>query len=187
MWAWILANYEGLLVFGAILGLLLGYWRSVVAYLQAKAAVRTAHAALEQATVATRTITQTQFRTGVELLGHSNHTVRLGGITVLTELMQRHPDEYHVRVMRLFASFLKHAPQHARSGRVDPDSPDTREIRDIINETGTEERELERLDHFDLEASLRHTHFPFRDGKIQFREQIPFVPQRVSNPPATIP
>ena len=114
----------------------------------------------------------------MELLGHSNHTVRLGGITVLTELMQRYPDEYHVRVMRLFVAFLKYPPTLADTKTVDPESPDTLEIIDIINETEVDERHLENLDHFDLEASLRDTHFPFLDGKVQFIDHLPFVPRR---------
>ena len=50
-WAWIIFNYEGLLVAGGGFGLLLAYWRSVVAHLQARAALKQADASLRQSWV----------------------------------------------------------------------------------------------------------------------------------------
>ena len=175
-WAWIVANYQGLLVVGAALGLILGYLRSWIASQQATAALKQAEAAaaqvklaLEEAKSAKDERSDRQFQAGIELFGNKNLTIRLGGIFTLTNMMQRYPDAYHVIVMRLFAAFLADPPRFEGTTDVDFGSPDIREIIDIINETGEEERELERADHFDLREHLEKTDFPLRAGQIRPR------------------
>ena len=148
-WAWIVANYEGLLVagqgaivLGATVGLGLAAWRIRVANRQAKATQEASEAALAQARVAEYqseiawdTLKNTQFRTGAELLGSQEMVVRLAGIAILTDMMQRHPPDYHVRVMRLFAAFLTYPPKRPGTEEIAFDSPDVLEI--IGNYPGT--------------------------------------------------
>lgn len=106
-----------------------------------------------------------QFQTGVELLGSENAAIRLGGITVLTDMMQLYPREYHVRVMRVFVAFLTQpSVVPGTIPAVDYSSPDIAEIIAIINETSEEERDLEKADHFDLAKSLRRTGFSLVNG-----------------------
>ena len=174
IWAWIVANYQGLLVVGAALGLILGYWRSWMASQQATAALKQAEAAaaqvelaLMEAKLSKEERSDRQFQVGIELFGNENLSIRLGGIFTLTKMMQRYPDAYHVSVMRLFAAFLADPPRFEGTTDADFGNPDIREIIDIINEMGEEERELERLDHFDLGEHLEKTDFPFISGKIR--------------------
>ena len=185
-WAWITANYEGLLVAGGGLGLLLAYWRSVVAHRQARAALKQAEASLRQSLVLEKQseisaehLMNEQFRIGTELLGSKVLTVRLGGITILADIMKLHPRAVHVRVMRLFVTFLTYPPRDADTNRIDFGSPDILEIVAVIEGTGKEERDLEKSVHFDLERSLRSTHFPLKKGgKIRMR-----IPEPPEEPP----
>ena len=194
-WAWIIANYEGLLVagqgaivLGAAVGLGLAAWRIRVANRQANAAQETAEASLQQARVAEwqakmawDTLTTNQYRIGVELLGSQEVTTRLAGITILTDMMQKNPPEYHVYVMRLFVAFLADPPSHPSTGKINFDSPDLVEILAVINETGEEERDLEKADLFDLMASLDRTQFSVVNGKIWRPDRwIPEIPPAAS-------
>ena len=168
-WAWIGDNYEGLLIVGAVVGLALATWRAGTAKQQAKAAENAAEAAIQQVEVSRESFIDRQFQVGVELFKEENTTTRLGGIFALTNLMQRYPDIYHTSVMRLFAAFLADPPLFEDSREADFGNPAICEIIDIINETGEEEREFERADHFDLSEYLRETDFPFVNGKIRPR------------------
>ena len=174
VWAWIVANYQGLLVaqqgaivLGAAVGLGLAAWRIRVANRQAKAAENATEVALQQVELSREGFIERQFQAGVELFGNVNVTIRLGGIFALTNLMQRYPDAYHTSVMRLFVAFLAHRlPCLPDTKVVDLSSLDLINIVEVINETGEEERAIEELDHFDLERSLRGTFFAFRAGKV---------------------
>ena len=170
MWVWIVANYEGLLVVGGVVGLGLATWRSWVAGQQARAALKQSEAIEEQGELARRAFINARFQAGIELLAHENVGVRLGGVTVLTEMMHVNPDEYHVRVMRLFVAFLAHPPNRRGTDYVDIDGPDIFEILETFNSTGEEERELERAEKFNLEHALRGTFFNFENGKVSWNK-----------------
>ena len=72
-----------------------------------------------------------------------------------------------------FTAFLTYPPFRADTKTIDFENPDTLETVAIINQTGDEERDLERADHFYLEKQLEGTHFPFKNGKVGLREMVP--------------
>ena len=178
VWTWIGDNYESLLVVGAVVGLGLATWRAAVANRQAEAAQEAAEAALQQVELSRESFVGRQFQAGVELFGNENLTIRLGGIFALTNMMQRYPDAYHTSVMRLFVAFLANQPTpREHEGFVECYGPDIHEIVSIINQTGEEQRELERLDHFDLEKHLEGTHFPLSEGTVVY--SVPVDPENL--------
>ncbi len=81
----------GLLAAGLI-GLGVGTWRAVTAYMQAQASRRQAEAANEQARIAGEGHITDRFSTAVEQLGSKELPVRLGGIYALWRLIKDSPD-----------------------------------------------------------------------------------------------
>ena len=49
-----------------------------------------------------------RYQKGAEMLGSEVLAVRLGGIYALQRLVEDHPKQYHVQVMRLFCAFVRH-------------------------------------------------------------------------------
>ena len=81
------------LLFGGALALLLAFWRSRVADRQA----RTAQVdVLDQ-----------RYQKGIEELGNTSPTKRLGGIYELQRLADEYPSQYHVPIMRRFCAALR--------------------------------------------------------------------------------
>ena len=81
----------------------------------------------------------------------------------------------------LFVAFLADPPSHPSTGKINFDSPDLVEILAVINETGEEERDLEKADLFDLMASLDRTQFSVVNGKIWRPDRwIPEIPPAAS-------
>ena len=166
-WAWIVANYEGLLVVGGMVGIGLATWRSIVASQLAKASLQQARVIERQAEISNHYRLNEQFKAGVELFGHENAGTRLAGTIILTELMQGYPDDYHMPVIRLFVAFLQYPPcKKPNSNETDFFSPDLVQIVDVINETDDGDRELEMGDHFDLAYALQGTSFRYVDGRV---------------------
>ena len=112
------------LVIAAPVALILAVWRSIIAQ--------------KQAGTAEKNLINEQFKSGIELLGHESATVRLGGISTLSEMGDLYSETLYVRVMKLFETFLTHPPtfesdQEHKKGEVDYGSRDIREILKIIN------------------------------------------------------
>ena len=78
------------LVFAAVLAL---GWRAKVADNQSK--------------TAQRGLRTERYQKGAEMLGHSALATRMGGIYLLRQLAEEHPDEYHVQVMGLLCAFAR--------------------------------------------------------------------------------
>ena len=166
VWTWIKGNHEALFVVGGFLALGLAVWRSLAADQQAKAASRQVGIAEASIALTRETLVQSQFQAAIELLGSEIVAVRLSAVTVLAGLMVRFPDEYHVRVMRLFVACLTY-PRWMESKQTPiASSDDIREIIDVINRTGDKERAREKAMGFDLEQRLSDTHFRLHRGKI---------------------
>ena len=51
-----------------------------------------------------------RYQKGAEMLGSEVLAVRLGGIYALQRLVEDHPKQYHVQVMRLFCAFVRNPP-----------------------------------------------------------------------------
>ena len=111
----------GLLV-GAAIAIGLAVWRSKIAERQADAAQRQAEItqsqveiaqsqieiARSQAQTAQQSLLNERYQTATDMIGSSILAVRLGGIYALQGLAEQNPEQYHVPVMQLLCSFVRH-------------------------------------------------------------------------------
>ena len=81
------------LMFGGALALLMAYWRSKVAD--------------RQASIAQEDVLDQRYQKGIEELGNTSPTKRLGGIYELQRLADEYPSQYHVPIMRRFCAALR--------------------------------------------------------------------------------
>ena len=115
-WGWLhpeapttVSNSETLRNVGFLIGGALAFvfaaWRGWVAERQADAAQR-------QAGTAQQSFLNEQFERGAEMLGSTTLAVRMGGIYALKRLSEEHPKQYHIQIMELFCSFVRHPTKH---------------------------------------------------------------------------
>ena len=102
-WPWLSAGESGSttirnlgLVIGAIIGLPIATWRSIVAQRQAE--------------TAQRSLLNERYQKGAEMLGSEMLPVRLGGVYALARLAREHPGEYHSQIMSLLCAFACNPP-----------------------------------------------------------------------------
>ena len=116
-WDWLRCGTEesrgttirnALLIIGGLGTLLLAIWRSRISEKQTKVANEQARTALTQSDTARQSLLNERFQKGAEMLGSSVLAVRLGGIYALEPLAADHPQQYHVRVMKLVCAFVQH-------------------------------------------------------------------------------
>ena len=98
------------LVLAAPFALWFAYWRARVADRQAKAAQEQVATSQRQAETAQRGLLNERYQKGAEMLGSEVLSVRLGGIYALERLAREHPEEYHVQIIRLLCTFVRHPP-----------------------------------------------------------------------------
>ena len=110
----------GFIMAGSV-ALPLAIWRGVVADKQAGAAQRQAETALEQTDTAQRSLLNERYQRGAEMLGSAVLSVRMGGIYALARLAKEHPEEYHIQIMELLCSFVRHPTEDSRI-EYDPES-----------------------------------------------------------------
>ena len=119
-WDWLNAGESGSttirnigLVIAGLVALPLAVWRSLVAERQAGAAQR-------QADAAQQSLLNERYQRGAEMLGNEVLSVRIGGVYALQRLAEEHPEQYHIQIIRLFCSFVRHPTKDegikARSG-----------------------------------------------------------------------
>ena len=89
-----------LLVMAGIFTVPLAIWRSVVAERQATAAQT-------QSETARSAMLHERYKTGTQMLGNEELWTRVSGIQELARLSEEHPDEYHLRIMRLLSGFVR--------------------------------------------------------------------------------
>ncbi len=118
------------LIIAGLVALPLAIWRGIVADKQSATTQR-------QADTSQRGFRNERYQRSVEMLGSEFLSVRLGGIYTLQRLAEEEPEEYHVQIMRLFCSFVRH-----------PTSDDRHE-KEIVDRIG----EYGRRD--DVEAVMR--------------------------------
>ena len=141
----------GLLIGGAIAAIL-AVWRSIVAERQADTAQRQADAAQRQANTAQQSLLNERYQKGAEMLGSQVLEVRLGGIYALQDLAEGHPEEYHVRIMRLLSTFVRNPNR---------DRLETSEVMSMVNDRSEQQLALERDARFYLDlrrANLKLLH-----------------------------
>ncbi len=156
-WDWLNAGESGSttirnigLVIAGLVALPLAVWRSLVAERQAGAAQR-------QADAAQQSLLNERYQRGAEMLGNEVLSVRLGGIYALQRLAEEQPEQYHIQIMRLFCSFVRHPIKDegtkARSGT--EDAPRVREdvqaVMAAIGSRRMRQLELERDANFKLD------------------------------------
>ena len=95
------------LVIGGVAAILLAVWRSRVSERQAAIAQHQAETAQRQAEIAQHGLLSERYQRGTEMLGREILSVRLGGIYALQQLAEDYPEQYHLRVMRLFCDFVR--------------------------------------------------------------------------------
>ena len=129
------------LVIAAPVTLLLAVWRSYVAHRQAEVAQRSLH--------------DERYRMAVRMLENEQLFVRLGAIDVLVQLARSYPEDFHLRVARLLAAFVRHPLS-------DPDGEVQNRVREEVQtimvfygERSQEAQRLEDTDNFiiDLQGS----------------------------------
>lgn len=96
----------GFLIAG-VLAVVFAVWRGVLANRQAETAQRQSETAQRQAETAQQGLLNERYQKGEEMLGSEVLSVRLGGIYELQSLAEEHPEQYHVRIMRLFCAFVR--------------------------------------------------------------------------------
>ena len=95
------------LVIGGVAAILLAVWRSRVSERQTTIAQRQAETAQHQAEIARHSLLNERYQRGAEMLGSEILSARLGGIYALQQLAEDYPEQYHLRVMRLFCGFVR--------------------------------------------------------------------------------
>ena len=90
---------------GAI-GLLLAGWRTITAHRQAETANRQAETANRQLELATRGDIAGRFQKGVEMLNSELLSVRLAGLTILTNVARQAPADYAQSAAEVAAAFI---------------------------------------------------------------------------------
>ena len=105
-----------------------------------------------------------RFKTGVELLGHHRSAVRQGGICVLRDIGFMRPDDFHVKVMAIFVSYLTYPPEDRRAGRLVLGGPDIKGIEWTFRYRTATHRAAEREFGFDLDERLEPSVFSFGRG-----------------------
>ena len=178
IWCWFNNNHEAIrtlaLVVAGIIGVLFAWWRARIADRQARATEL-------QSKTAEKNHLNEQFKSGVELFTRSegsaggNLVTRVGGAATLAEMARLYPHILHVRVMNLFATFLRYNPSRYGGGpdvgKIDFDSPDNREIVDAIDSRTKVQKMAEVEQDFDLEERLSDTAFPLVNGRIKPRNE----------------
>ena len=128
------------LVVGGIVAILIALWRSVVAERQATAA-------RQQSETAERSYLSERYRQAASMLGHSEITVRLGGIYTLERLAEDYPAEFQYEAFKLLLEFVRTPPALQQSqpkvwdGWLQLERPATRpDVQEAIRVIGKLER-----------------------------------------------
>ena len=87
---------------GLVIGAIIGIW---LANRRIKVADR-------QVETSERGLLNERYQKGAEMLGSELLFVRLGGIYALQRLAEEHAEQYHVQIMRLFCTFVRHSTKH---------------------------------------------------------------------------
>ena len=116
---------------GLVIGAIIGIW---LANRRIKVADR-------QVETSERGLLNERYQKGAEMLGSKILAVRLGGIYALQGLAEKHAEQYHVQIMRLFCAFVRHPTE---------DKDDTAKSTDV-NETSS--TKLDRIRE-DVQAAM---------------------------------
>ena len=125
------------LIIGGIVAMLLAVWRSIVAE--------------RQADTAQQSLLNERFERGAEMLGSSVLSVRLGGLYALERLDAEHPEQYHLRITKLFCAFVRHPAvdrETDSSTNLTEPGTDIQAVMDAIGRRGERALKLESLENY---------------------------------------
>ena len=131
---------------------------AIVALIFAKQRIKVAD---EQTKISERDLRNERYQKGAEMLASGAIATRIGGVYALKRLAEEYPDEYHIQIMRVLCSFIRHPPKHdENSDAGDRNSPkmlrgDVQEAIAVIGGRSEEQRELEGKENYRLD--LRHS------------------------------
>ena len=168
LWGWLhpevpttVSNSETLrnvgLMIGGVLAFVFALWRGWVAE--------------RQAGTAQQSLLNERYQKGAEMLGSDVLSVRLGGIYALERLATEHPQQYHVRIMKLLCAFARRptrdedyeirvAERNANPRKLSSSREDVQAAIDAIGSRDETRVEIEKSQGFELsliEADLSHT------------------------------
>ena len=84
------------------------------------------------------------------MLGSDLLSVRLGGIYGLCQLARDHPKEFHLRVVKLLAAFVRYPPPIEPAATESAATDDIQEIIDFFGKRSTEGREIEKAERYTI-------------------------------------
>ena len=97
-WGWLRSNSETLrnvgLLIGGALAFVFALWRGWIAE--------------RQASTAQQSLLNERYQKGAEMLGNEALSVRLGGIYALKHLASEDSEQYHIQIMELLCTFIRH-------------------------------------------------------------------------------
>lgn len=96
------------LVMAATIAIPLAVWRGYLAHRQANIAQQQVEKSQQQVETSQQGLRNERYQKAVEMIGDEVLAVRLGGIYALQRLSGEAPEEYHVQIMSLFCSFVRH-------------------------------------------------------------------------------
>ena len=149
IWCWIFANSATIRDVGsiplALIGIGLLTWRSVIAGRQARASE-------EQIALARQASLDGRYQKAADMLGSDLLSVRLGGIYGLTQLARGYPKEFHLQVIDLLATFVRHPPPIPEGGHSHTSNPreEVQTILEFFIRRPAEGRELEKTEHYTI-------------------------------------
>ena len=120
----------------------------------AVAAQKHAEAVADRARIDDQSLLHDRYRRAAEMLGNRRvQAVRIGGVDLLGRLAREQPERFHVQVMRLFASFVRH-PEGDRADQAPANyarlRADVQAVLDVIGSRDDEQRGYEEGEGFEI-------------------------------------
>ena len=123
---------------------------------QARAATELAAAAHKRALIDDRALLHDRYQRAARMLGEKIQAVRIGGVYLLDRLAREQPKDYHLEVMRLFASFVRHQDHQAADDALafhGRPRADVQAVMDFIGSRGCKQISFEKKSCFILDLA----------------------------------
>ena len=121
IWCWIFANSATIRDVGSIPLALIGI--GLLTWRVCNRGASRARASEEQIALARQASLDGRYQKAADMLGSDLLSVRLGGIYGLTQLARGYPKEFHLQVIDLLATFVRHPPPIPEGGHSRTSNP----------------------------------------------------------------
>ena len=131
---------------------------------------------------ADKNLRQEQFLAAADLLGKETSgqiepsaIIRVSSVMTLGRLARKHPAEYHVIVMGIFAAYLgRPTVYHISESQqvVAPDADETREVIEFIEGRTEEQRTMEKSENYDFQLPMDAPFETRDDGKLYLTGEV---------------